>query len=173
MANEQEADHRWTGWTTSLTAWTDMGLQHILCATEDRAEGRRIIHSAVDLRIEENWRQDKARQDKVFFRILFIFIIIGFLWVLFIIFSSVCYTKLSVFVCKICIVSYRITNISWASQCVFLYLKMRRFTNSRTIVNRRRNPANTTSKPTDFNRQRTYLLDSRLQHTINVEMFWR
>jgi len=45
-----------------------MKLQDILRATEDRAEWRRIIHSAVNPRIKEDWRQDETHASQ-FFRI--------------------------------------------------------------------------------------------------------
>jgi len=41
-------------WLNNITGWTRMGLQDIFTATEDRAEWRRIIHSVVDPRIEED-----------------------------------------------------------------------------------------------------------------------
>ena len=62
----KRARGRWqVNWLNNITGWTGVGLQDVLRATEDRAEWRRIIHSAINPRIEEDWRPDKTRQDKV------------------------------------------------------------------------------------------------------------
>ena len=51
-----------TTWLDNIKAWSGVTLQHMLRTAEDRSEWRILVHCAVNIRSEDDWRRRRRRR---------------------------------------------------------------------------------------------------------------